>query len=339
MAGLLRPRRGLIDDLHHFVEARGETLLVLGHPGALFEHARHGGPVEGPQPLPAADGADGLSVGSGGLLGPLHLDVEFGLDLEELTEVLIEHIQELKDLRGADEEHLHVQRNRLRPQRGGRHQAQLLADVFDPRLPALQGAFQGFPRERIRQHVADLQREEAAVGLLQCPALDHGEIGDQRAKLPTVLYLSQQVVVCGVALLDHGGAPEMAVVHDQIHPVAGEGFLPAHQGGERKRGGGFFLLFEIVEVLHHIGQDLVQVGTDLGMIGVALFQTGDGVRGRRADGPLLQLPHGVTGLALDDPDLAQDFAHFLLQRAAAAGDLVALLFREQVEQLRGNRLS
>ena len=75
------------------------------------------------------------------------------------------------------------------------------------------------------------------------------------------------------------------------------------------------------------------------MIGVALFQTGDGVRGRRADGPLLQLPHGVTGLALDDPDLAQDFAHFLLQRAAAAGDLVALLFREQVEQLRGNRLS
>ena len=49
---------------------------------------------------------------------------------------------------------------------------------FDPYLPIRQGAFQGFPGERLGQQPVGIQQKVAAVRPLQRAAAKHAEIRD-----------------------------------------------------------------------------------------------------------------------------------------------------------------
>ncbi len=80
------------------------------------------------------------------------------------------------------------------------------------------------------------------------------------------------------------------MVDHEVHPIPGEDVPTPHHRRQGKRNrSSFFLLFKVVQVLDDVGEDLVQVGDHLGVVGIAVFQPGDRMAGRRPDHALLQL--------------------------------------------------
>ncbi len=119
--GALGPGRRFVDDLGHIGESGGESPLMFCEPGAVFQHAGHARPVKWPQVLPVTQRRDRRRVCLSGIFRAVDFHVELRLDLEELAEVFIQPIQELKDHGSPDEDDLHVEGNRLGAQCRGGH--------------------------------------------------------------------------------------------------------------------------------------------------------------------------------------------------------------------------
>ena len=78
----------------------------------------------------------------------------------------------------------------------------MLADVFDHRLAVFQGPFKLLPDQGLDQGIPGLQDQVAAIGAMDCPGLDHGEIGGDGHQLVLVFDLAKQVVIVGIGLDD-----------------------------------------------------------------------------------------------------------------------------------------
>jgi len=78
----------------------------------------------------------------------------------------------------------------------------LLADVFDHRLAVFQSSFELLPDQGLDQGIPGLQDQVAAIGAMDSPGLDHGEIGGDGHQLVLVFDLAKQVVIVGIGLDD-----------------------------------------------------------------------------------------------------------------------------------------
>ena len=199
------------------------------------------------------------------VVGLAHPPVELGLDLEELVKIFVVAIEQLVDIGVADQDDLDVQGDGLGLQGPGGDHPEHLHGVLDLDLPVFQAALQGLVGKEPAQQVQGLQDEVAAVGPVQGPGPDQGEVGHQGAELGPAFHRPEQVGVGGVVLHDHRGALGLGVVHEDVHLVLGKGRL-RHGKGKGALGAGPALqvvdifqdvFLDVFEIVHHLGQVLV----------------------------------------------------------------------------------
>jgi hypothetical protein len=194
----------------------GELALVLAQPRAVLDDMSQSCAVEVAKALLAHSPADEGGIVAEVLVGPVHVRCEVGFDLEQLLEVGVELVEEGVDLWRAEQDHLDVEGERLRPQPLGRKGGVLLPQVLDRHLTADERALEGIPGERGTQDIEHLQDEETAVGPLERSRLDLVEIGDHGAEGGAVVDAANQVVVGRVALVDDRCAYKAVVVDETL---------------------------------------------------------------------------------------------------------------------------
>ena len=112
----------------------------------------------------------------------------------------------------ADQDDLHVERDRLRLERHSADQAEGFAEGFDAHLARLQRTFERFPSEGLLQQAQRLDDQISAVGAMQRAAANQVEVGDQGAQSRLVLGAADQVRIGRIVLEDDRSAGGLAVV-------------------------------------------------------------------------------------------------------------------------------
>ncbi len=217
----------------------------------------------------------------------------------------------------ADENDLHLQRDRLRLQRDGADHAVDLAQRLDDDLLLAQGALQPLPGERLGQQLERLDDQIAAVGLVQRPRLDEREVGDQRAHLGHVLDAADQLGVARLIEDDDRRARGLAVIDGDVDLVARRRHAPLGRGDAQRRPqqlppGRLLILQEGLEVLHDVGLHGVEVSADGVQVGVLLAQFVQQGRDTEADDALVQFAQPRLHLALELGHLLHDALQRLL---------------------------
>ena len=121
---------GLADEVGEGAHVGGETALVLDHARGVLDQARDGVAVEAEQATLLALGSNQRSEAEDVVAGALEIDLEIRLDAEQLTEVRVEADEVAVEGGVADDHDLHVQWDRLRPQRAGGDQSERFSQVL-----------------------------------------------------------------------------------------------------------------------------------------------------------------------------------------------------------------
>jgi hypothetical protein len=298
----------------------GKLLRILGAARAVLDHPRHRAAIERPQLFAPHQGADQARVQQVVVRRALHFVLEVGRHLEQLAELRIVLGEQVIQHAVADQDHLGVERDRLRLQRHGADQAVHLAERLDADLAGGQRALEALPGERLGQQLERIQQQVAAVGLMQRARLDQQEVGDQRTELGNVLDPSDQVLVGGVVLVDHRRAFGRLAPHQQVDAKAVEiGQLAGERG---QAGQGFLGMAELVHALDDVLLHLVQVAAHRRVVRIAAAQVVDQVADGEQHRFLVELAHALEAFAPPLMDLANDLFQFLLQGADVASKRV-----------------
>ena len=211
------------------------------------------------------------------------------------------------------------------------------ADLAGPERP-----LEVVPGEGLREQPADVEDQVPAVGAVKGARPEEREVGHQRAEVGPVLDPAHQARVGREVLVHHRSPGEPGPVHQHVDRVA------AHGGGLRQRppdllahallaAGG--AVEELVDVLHDVAPDRVQVGDHLGQVRPAAPQLVHQVT-RDAEGDLAV--HRLDLLAVL-PVLrregADEVAQRLLDGLELDADPLPLLVRKLVEGLGLDHLS
>jgi hypothetical protein len=130
------PVRGLAHEIRYLAETRREPVLVLYQSRAIVDDACNSSSVKRRQTQLAAPIRHEHGIVLDVLGCALHLYVEVGFDLEELSELLIVAVEQLIYQGAADHDDFDFQRYRLGLERSHRHEAVLVSDI-------LRGGFAG----------------------------------------------------------------------------------------------------------------------------------------------------------------------------------------------------
>ena len=174
-AVLSGPIVGLLRHVGQNVQTRADFALAPGGTHAPLDQRRHGLTVARTQARFAANTAEEAGDLQDGLVPARQRDVEVGLDLEQAPETGVLVGQVLVEFLVAEQDDLHVARDRLRLQRRGRHQGMVI-NGLDFRPAVAQQAFQRRPDDRVVQGLLGAKDEVAAVGTVDGPGADAHEV-------------------------------------------------------------------------------------------------------------------------------------------------------------------
>ena len=149
-----------------------------------------------------------------------------------------------------------MQGNRFRFQAFGADQSQLFSQIFNQDMFVFQGPFQGLPGKVAAQQIQDLNDQITAVGPMERPGADHGEIRKQGAELGFFFNTSEQVGIRGIGFVNDRGPLGFGMIHQHIDFIAGKGRF--HQRS-RKGAGGSRLGFKIIDIFDYVFFNLLEV--------------------------------------------------------------------------------
>ena len=283
----------------------------------MLDHPRHRAAVQRPERIVPHQGGDHARVRAAVLRGAVDHVVEVDRHLEQFGEFRIALAEHIVDAAIAEQHHLDAQRYGFGLQRNrGRH-ATGFHHPLDAHFARLQGPLQRIPGVGIGQHLLRVEQQIAAVGAQQRARLDQVEVGDQRAELGDVLDTADQVGLCRVVLVDHRRRLRVAVVDHHVDLIAPERRRPRRPAPnrhlDRRLGTAFLVAEEIVRVLDHVLADLIEVGDDLGRLGVARAQFLDHVADDERGHLAIELAQILAVRALPLRRLAHDRLHLLLE--------------------------
>ena len=160
-------------------------------------------------------------------------------------------MKEIVEVGRADDDHLYIQGDGLRPEalRGG--EPKHLSGVLDADLPRLKCDLQCLPTDPEPQQVGRGQDEVAAVGAMEGSGANLGEVGGDHAELDPPFHRTKQVGISGVLLHYHRGSLQAGVIHDHVYPVA---LVWIACSGDRDRQSGLLARsLKILDVLYDVG--------------------------------------------------------------------------------------
>ena len=254
LAAGLRAGRRLDQDLGDLIKLRRKLVPVLRETRGPFDDLADGGRGKVEPALARDEARDELRDLILALGGARHLRVKLGLYLKNLLELGVIYIEQIVKVGGAYDHHLHINRYRLRTQRGYRYITELLAEILYRELTVAQDSLQHIPGHKLAQQLVGVQQQEAAVRAVHRAGGDAAEI---RIKIPLpvfIIHLAYEVIVNGVRLADHGSAVVRIIGDEGVHLIAGEVYLGgvvAH-GGEEYVEIGDKILRELVEPLREL---------------------------------------------------------------------------------------
>ena len=165
---------------------------IVGQPRRIFYDPCHRLFVQRPQVFLFRQRTDELGVFYFILVRAVDNHAEVGLNLKVVAEIGVALAQQVIQLRITGHNHLDVQRYRLRIKRN-RRKARIFARRLNLNFLGSQRPFQRIPRIRLQQQFPRVNKQKAAVGTVQCSALNQGKVGNQRAELLNTLNLADQV--------------------------------------------------------------------------------------------------------------------------------------------------
>ena len=319
--------------------------LVVGFAVGLLQQACHGagGKVGQAAFFAAVGDKDGSGVARGGAgrktLGKVHLHAKpaRGVGVGLLQGVVL--------LNRADQHDLHVHIHGFGLQRDGCGGAVGCRAAFvDLQAAAAQKAAQPWPQALVVDEVAQVQHDEAAMGLEQAARADARKIGVRRIGVGLQVDGAKQTAQLRVVFHDHGCAVAFAVVHRQVHLAAGQQVGQALLALVFGIGviSGSIACFEQCQVRQHFALDLVEPLAQLGAILDLFFETLADVLHRMfdqwLDGLAAQIHQGLIAGALQRAHGVQKARNLGAQGllggidfgAAFARQGQGLVFRERV---------
>ena len=129
---------------------------------------------------------------------------EIGKNLEMLCHFGIEGCEQKIQHAIAEQDDLHLERDRIGLQGHRAGQAEKSANIFDRDLAPPQRPLERRPAERLQQHAAGVEQEVAAVGAMDRAGLDEAKVRQQRAVQGDILDAADQVAERRMQLLDIG---------------------------------------------------------------------------------------------------------------------------------------
>ncbi|MFO1427355.1 MAG: hypothetical protein U1F11_10370 [Steroidobacteraceae bacterium] len=183
----------LAQQVAHGADLHRQALAVACQARGVLDRARRAVAIQRPQAGLARERREQLRGTGQRLGGAIDVLVEVRHDLDERREVRVVFGQQVVQQSRSDERHLDVERDRLGLDRHRADQAQRLPERLDAQLACEQRALERFPGERLAQQALGVDDQVAAVGAMQRPGADHGEVGRQRAELLYVLDVADQV--------------------------------------------------------------------------------------------------------------------------------------------------
>src|SRR5215472_5253606 len=226
----------------------------------MLDHAGDSAAVEVPEAGLLHVAADEGGIAADMVVAPVHVRSEVDLDLEQLTEVVVDSVQAMEERGRADEHHLGSERDWVRRETGCGRGGELLAQALDAELPCTQRPLQSVPGHGAAEHVRHLENKKATVGTMQRTGPHLPEVRDHGPQDPPVLDAPEQVVVSGVGLKDHRCPREATVVDKYVDAVATRallrsGCLPGRSCGRRVSGAGP----ELVDVVRDVRTDALEM--------------------------------------------------------------------------------
>ncbi len=248
-------------------------------------------------------------------------------------------LQLVEMLDRADQHDLDIDVHRLGLQRHRAHGRCQGAGFFDLKPAIAQEAAQLLPHQRIGHQVAQVQHQEAAVGLEQAAGADAREIGHENVVLGLVFDAAEQGAKQGVVLDDHRRATAAPVVHHQVHAVT-------RQRGLQRLAAGLVVGLEHLEqldVVQHVMLDLIEPGAELDRVLDLLLQPEPDrlqlVLQQRPHHLAAQLGPGLVHDPLHRAGLLQEAVDLAVQFVLGAVELGPTLARQLGGLLLGQRLA
>ena len=194
-----------------------------------------------------------------------------------------------------------------------------------------------------------MQDEVAVVGEVQGAGADHGEVGGHGAEARLIVQAAEEVVVGGLLLVDDGGVLGglFAVADEEVDFIAAEDRVAGVTGGAGCEwgaalcavlGGGGVAALEGGDVVQDVFSDGGEV-TDEFVLGVLLAQFLQDRAGDVARGFAVQFPDGFAGADFQLAQVAHGAIGGVLDAASALFEVGADVFRQLLEDLRGDGLA
>jgi len=272
-------------------------LGIAGHLRGMVDRFHDRFPRERLQAFAAADRRDQPRVEHRGLVGPLQFVFEIGGDLEQLREFRIVGREQVVEMPLPDQQHLNVERYGLRFQRDRGDEAERLRERLDRDLAGAERPLQLVVGERLHQQLGGIDHQIAAVCAMQRPALDQQEVGRKSTELRHVLDAANQIRVCRIVLVDHRSAGASAIVDQDVDAVAPQGGRLQQRAVDGELCARWERLrhsrrtHQLFRVLDDVGLHRIEMGGDIGQVGMAPAQFGDGMADRVADRLLLEFAY------------------------------------------------
>ena len=171
------------------------------------------------------------------------------------------------------------------------------------------------------------------------------EIGDQRAEPRQLSGTADQALMRRVVLIDDRRAALLAVVDDDVDPIAAKPRILdiADERGRHRRAS--FRRYrrrrrqEIVDIFLDVALDRIEVCRDLGRLAVLVAQFLHQMGDRKPGGLAIEHLHGIAVLALPQRHIAHDRLEFALNGFHLMLNALALGHRQLVEQFRRQHLA
>ena len=186
----------------------------------MFNHPRHRGLVQHLQFRSAGHGGNHLGIQHVTVIIPIQIVFEVCFHLKQVQKVRIVMRQQVIQHTVAQQNHLHLQRNRLRllTDRGG--QSIQTLQRFNPNFTGKQNTLQALPGQRLCQNTAGIQNQVATVGAVQRATANQSKICIQSTLVSFVFDLSGQMLMGGQIFIHNWGALSIGIIHQKIDPVA-----------------------------------------------------------------------------------------------------------------------
>ena len=129
-AGLTGPKIGLGKHVIELVDDKRQLVGMIGQPGRVLDHQRGAGAIDRLKAMPPRQRRDHARVRGFRRRRPIDIILEIGEHLEMLGDIRVEGRQQVVQQPIAEQDHLHIERDRIGFERDGACQP----DEIDPGL-------------------------------------------------------------------------------------------------------------------------------------------------------------------------------------------------------------